>query len=71
MANVSGYKILRFWANPQKYQILMPAKNSHLKISTYNMILLMTCVWYSFPQVWPSRGGEVSYKGTSMFCWMH
>jgi hypothetical protein len=25
IANVSGYKILRFWANPQKYQTLIPA----------------------------------------------
>jgi hypothetical protein len=32
IANVSGYKILRFWANPQKYQTLVPAKNSHLKV---------------------------------------
>ena len=23
---------LRFWANPQKYQTLVPAKNSHLKV---------------------------------------
>jgi hypothetical protein len=33
IANDSGYKILRFWANPQKYQTLVPAKNSHLASS--------------------------------------
>ena len=33
IANDCGYKILRFWANPQKYQTLVPAKNSHLKVS--------------------------------------
>jgi hypothetical protein len=32
IANDCGYKFLRFWANPQKYQILVPAKNSHLKV---------------------------------------
>ena len=32
MANVSRYKILQFWANPQKYKMLVPAKNSHLKV---------------------------------------
>jgi hypothetical protein len=26
IANDCGYKILRFWANPQKYQTLVPAK---------------------------------------------
>ena len=31
--NVCGYKNLRFWANPQKYQTLIPAKNSHLKVT--------------------------------------
>jgi hypothetical protein len=33
IANDCGYKILRFWANPQKYQTLVPAKNSHLKVT--------------------------------------
>ena len=32
IANDCGYKILRFGANPQKYQTLVPAKNSHLKV---------------------------------------
>ena len=32
IANDCGYKILHFWANPQKYQTLVPAKNSHLKV---------------------------------------
>ena len=32
IANVCGYKFLRFWANPQKYQILVPAKFSYLKV---------------------------------------
>ena len=32
IANVCEHKILRFWANPQKYQTLVPAKNSHLKV---------------------------------------
>ena len=32
IANDCGYKILRFWANPQKYQTLVPAKNIHLKV---------------------------------------
>ena len=27
-----GYKILHFWANPQKYQTIVPTKNSHLKV---------------------------------------
>jgi hypothetical protein len=31
-AHVSGYKILRFWDNLQKYQTLVPAKDSHLKV---------------------------------------
>ena len=26
-----GTKV-RFWANPQEYQTLVPAKNSHLKV---------------------------------------
>ena len=29
-----GYKILRFSANPQKFQTLVHAKNSHLKVYT-------------------------------------
>ena len=32
VANDCGYKILRSWANLQKYQTLIPAKNSHLKV---------------------------------------
>jgi hypothetical protein len=28
---IAGYKILRFWANPQKYQTV-PTKSSHLKV---------------------------------------
>ena len=32
VASVCGYKILHFWANPQKYQTLLSAKNSHLKV---------------------------------------
>jgi ABC-type transport system involved in Fe-S cluster assembly fused permease/ATPase subunit len=32
IANDCGYKILHFWANPQKYQTLVTAKNSHLKV---------------------------------------
>ncbi len=32
IANDCGYKIFHFWANPQKYQTLVPAKNSHLKV---------------------------------------
>ena len=31
VTNACGYEIWRFWANPQKYQTLIPAKNSHLK----------------------------------------
>ena len=33
IANVCGYKILRFLANPQKYQTLVPVKISHLKVT--------------------------------------
>ena len=36
---VCVYKILRFCANPQKFQTLVPTKNSHLKVyvnSEYN-----------------------------------
>ena len=32
--NVCRCKFLRFWANPQKYQTLVPAKFSHLKVYT-------------------------------------
>ena len=32
IANDCGYKIWPFWANPQNYQTLVPAKNSHLKV---------------------------------------
>ena len=35
IANVCEYKFLRFWANPQKYQTLLPAKNNHLKVLLY------------------------------------
>ena len=34
LLNVSGYKILCFGANLQKYQTLIPAKNSHLKVGS-------------------------------------
>ena len=30
--NVCEYKLLRFKAKPQKYQTLVPAKNSHIKV---------------------------------------
>ncbi len=42
IANDCGYKILRFSANPRKYQTLVPAKNSHLKVikSIANLIFL-------------------------------
>jgi GTP cyclohydrolase II len=40
IANDCGYKILRFWANPQKYQTLVPAKNSHLKSTQ-----ICTCIF--------------------------
>ena len=33
IANVCEYNILRFEANTQKYQTLVPARNSHLKVS--------------------------------------
>ena len=33
--NVCGYKILRFGGNPQKYQTLVPAKYSHLKVTKF------------------------------------
>ena len=32
IASVCGYKNLHFWANLQKYQTLVPAKTSHLKV---------------------------------------
>ena len=32
IANDCGYKILCFWTNLRKYQTLVPAKNSHLKV---------------------------------------
>ena len=32
VVNVSEYKILCSGTNPQKYQTLVPAKNSHLKV---------------------------------------
>ena len=58
MANVFGYKFLRFWGNPQKYQTLVPAKNSHLKVSkmkgecttlekmlTFHIFLYLIVLW--------------------------
>ena len=36
IANDCRYKILRFWANPQKNQTLVPAKNSHLKVHMWD-----------------------------------
>ena len=41
IANDCGYKILRFW---QKYQTLVPAKNSHLKVK---VIVLTNGILYS------------------------
>ena len=38
IANDCGYKILCFWANPQKYQTLVPTKNSHLKVHVHTCI---------------------------------
>ena len=38
--NVSGYKILHFWANLQKHQILIPAKNSHLEVCSWTFSTL-------------------------------
>ena len=35
IANDYGYKNLHFWANPQKYQTLVPAKNNHLKVNMH------------------------------------
>ena len=49
IANVCEYKILRFWANPQKYQTLVPANNSHLKIlcvlSFISVPTHITCIY--------------------------
>ena len=33
IAHVCRYKILRSWANLQKYQMLVPAKICHLKVA--------------------------------------
>ena len=35
IANDCGDKILHFWANPHKYQTLVPTKNSHLKVAAW------------------------------------
>ena len=40
MANNCRYKILRFWPNPQKYQTLVPAKNSHLEVVEQHVLVL-------------------------------
>ena len=45
IANDCGYKILHFWANPQEYQTLVPAKNSHLKVA-------FTFVMRHFQRIW-------------------
>ena len=37
IADVCEYKILHFWANLQKYQTLVPAKNSHLTAHTVKL----------------------------------
>ena len=37
IANDCGYKILQFWANLQKYQTLVPAKISHIKVHFLNL----------------------------------
>ena len=42
IANDCGYKILCFWANPQKYQTLVAAKNSHLKVLLFKLFTLNT-----------------------------
>ena len=42
--DVCGYKILRFWANLKKYQTLVPAKYSHLKV--YDKCCIMVEWWY-------------------------
>ena len=42
------YKILHFCANPQKFQTLVPAKNSHLKITLF-------CEPYILVRVYPSK----------------
>ena len=34
--NVASTKVYIFGNNPQKYQILAPTKNSHVKIRAYN-----------------------------------
>ena len=34
IANVGGYKILRVWAHPQKYQMLVPAKIEVYELTT-------------------------------------
>ena len=36
--NVCRYKILRFWANLQKYQTLVPAKFSHLRVFLISVV---------------------------------
>ena len=50
VTNVCEYKILRFLANPQKYQTLIPAKNSHLKVSLYwfSCVCVCVCVYHGW-----------------------
>jgi hypothetical protein len=51
IANDCGYKILRFWANPQKYQTLVPAKNSHLKVYMYTHHIMQTIIIIISPSI--------------------
>ena len=36
IAKDHGYKSLHFWANPQKYQTLVPAKNGYLEVQEFS-----------------------------------
>ena len=59
IAIVSGYKILHFGVNPQKYQTLVPTKNSHLKVTSD--ILLVTIIINFIPVGIPRDGrGDLS-----------
>jgi hypothetical protein len=40
---IAGTNFLRFWANPQKYQTLVPAKNSRLKVCV-QVVLHFVCM---------------------------
>ena len=51
MDNSCGYKILRFWANPRKYQTLVPTKYLHLKVIFLSFLSLCLYTWYSFVYV--------------------